>query len=51
MDRYVHSFDAQHLHVILVHVVAMKCEKYSLKSDILDENSNFQYFFPYYILY
>ena len=34
MDRDVYGFNVLALHVIEVHVVPMKCEKYSLKSEI-----------------
>ena len=39
MDTDAYGLTVQHNHAIQVHVVPMKCEKYSSKSEISDKNS------------
>ena len=45
MDAFVHVVICMFSPYTKVHVGSFKCEKYSLKSEILDENSKFPTFY------
>ena len=45
MDSDLYSFNVEALDVIKVHAVGRNCEKCSLKTEVLDDNSKFLIYF------